>query len=176
MRRLFEDAQGNRIEVSARPALGGAQSVDVLRDGALTREEVRVRRAPDGAWLLEVGGITRTVYLSADQTECWLTALRARDPRSHTVRLSRVEPPRANHGHAFPHEHLRSPMTGRVVVVHVAPGDHVAQGQPLLVVEAMKMEHVIRSPRAGVVLRLACAPGRQVEGGAELVELEPEDK
>ncbi len=49
---------------------------------------------------------------------------------------------------------VRSPMPGSVVAVHAAEGDAVAEGDPLLVVEAMKMEHVLRAPTAGVVALL----------------------
>ncbi len=174
MKRQFEDARGNRFEVSSSPAADGAHSVEILRGEGAVRQDARVRRAPGGEWLVEVGGITRTVYLSVGQNDTWISSLSAGDSLSHTVRLKPVEQRRAGRGDANPTAHLRSPMTGRVVVVHVAAGDHVVKGQPLLVVEAMKMEHVIKAPRAAVVLRVACAVGRQVEGGAELVELEPE--
>ncbi|HEY3216586.1 MAG TPA: biotin/lipoyl-containing protein [Candidatus Eisenbacteria bacterium] len=67
---------------------------------------------------------------------------------------------------------LESPMPGMVTKVWVAEGDVVTRGQPLLAIEAMKMEHVIRSPRDGRVKRLAAAAGEMVEGGVTLVELE----
>jgi biotin carboxyl carrier protein len=66
---------------------------------------------------------------------------------------------------------LISPMPGRVVRVLASEGERVERGQPLLVLEAMKMEHVMRSGRDGVVRRIACAEGQQVEAGAVLVEL-----
>ena len=54
----------------------------------------------------------------------------------------------------------------------VAPGDAVAGGQPLVVMEAMKMENELRAPSAGTVKRVAVTPGTAVEKGALLVELE----
>jgi biotin carboxyl carrier protein len=65
-------------------------------------------------------------------------------------------------------------MPGVVTRVMVAVGDEVAKGQPLLALEAMKMEHVIRSPRAGRIARLGARAGEMVAGGATLVELEPD--
>jgi 3-methylcrotonyl-CoA carboxylase alpha subunit len=52
------------------------------------------------------------------------------------------------------------------------PGDTVAKGQPLAVMEAMKMEHTIAAPRDGVVAELLFAIGDQVGDGAELLRLE----
>ncbi|OEJ29621.1 acetyl/propionyl-CoA carboxylase subuit alpha [Streptomyces agglomeratus] len=57
---------------------------------------------------------------------------------------------------------LAAPMPGTVTVVKVAVGDHVDAGQSLLVVEAMKMEHVISAPHAGTVTELDVTPGSTV--------------
>ena len=67
-----------------------------------------------------------------------------------------------------------SPMPGRVVAVQVAAGERVAKGQPLLSVEAMKMEHVLAAPFDGVVAELNAEPGQQVAEGATLVRLDAE--
>jgi 3-methylcrotonyl-CoA carboxylase alpha subunit len=57
------------------------------------------------------------------------------------------------------------------VAVHVAAGQKVARGAPLVTVEAMKMEHTLTAPEAGVVARLAFGLGDRVQAGAVLVEL-----
>jgi 3-methylcrotonyl-CoA carboxylase alpha subunit len=67
---------------------------------------------------------------------------------------------------------LRAPMPGKVIALLVAIGAAVDKGTPLLVMEAMKMEHTITAPRKGVVKAFHCAPGEQVGDGAELVELD----
>ncbi|MEO8297698.1 MAG: biotin/lipoyl-containing protein, partial [Burkholderiales bacterium] len=67
---------------------------------------------------------------------------------------------------------LRAPMPGKVIAVLVQPGATVDKGAPLLVMEAMKMEHTISAPRKGVVKALRCAPGDQVSDGVELVDFE----
>jgi biotin carboxyl carrier protein len=66
---------------------------------------------------------------------------------------------------------LLSPMPGRVRKTLVAPGDPVRRGQPLLVLEAMKMEHSIRAPRDGAVRRLLVREGDLVDAGVELAEI-----
>ena len=67
---------------------------------------------------------------------------------------------------------LAAPMHGRIVRIHVAVGDHVRANAPLLVLEAMKMEHVIAASAPGRVTRLHVAVGDQVGRGAPLVDLE----
>ena len=66
---------------------------------------------------------------------------------------------------------LTAPMPGKVVSFAVKPGDKVTKGQPLAVMEAMKMEHTIAAPLDGVVQELLYAPGDQVMDGAELLRL-----
>jgi 3-methylcrotonyl-CoA carboxylase alpha subunit len=66
---------------------------------------------------------------------------------------------------------LTAPMPGKVVSFAVKAGDKVTKGQPLAVMEAMKMEHTIAAPADGVVLELLYAPGDQVAEGAELLKI-----
>jgi 3-methylcrotonyl-CoA carboxylase alpha subunit len=66
---------------------------------------------------------------------------------------------------------LTAPMPGKVVSFAVKSGDAVKAGQPLAVMEAMKMEHTIAAPKDGTVAELLYAPGDQVAEGAELLTL-----
>ena len=66
---------------------------------------------------------------------------------------------------------LTAPMPGKVVSFAVKAGDKVVKGQPLAVMDAMKMEHTIAAPIDGVVAELLYAPGDQVTEGAELLKL-----
>jgi 3-methylcrotonyl-CoA carboxylase alpha subunit len=68
---------------------------------------------------------------------------------------------------------LLTPLPGTVVAVHVAPGQAVTRGAPLVTVEAMKMEHTLTAPSAGVISRIAFGVGERVSAGAVLVELAP---
>ncbi|MFI6344051.1 acetyl/propionyl/methylcrotonyl-CoA carboxylase subunit alpha [Streptomyces sp. NPDC050560] len=71
---------------------------------------------------------------------------------------------------------LTAPMPGTVTVVKAAVGDEVAAGQSLLVVEAMKMEHVISAPHAGTVTELDAAPGTTVAMDEVLAVVAPRDE
>ena len=167
MKRIFEAPDNAKMELLATPAPAGLRLSWSSHDGMTTRE-VLARRAPNGDWLLEHDGITWPAQISIDRQNVWVSSLDAGDDLSGTVRFRRVETKRGTTGVDVG---VRSPMTGRVVAVHVQEGDIVEKGQPLVVVEAMKMEHVLRAPRAGQVRKVACQAGQLVEGGAELVEL-----
>jgi len=69
---------------------------------------------------------------------------------------------------------LVAPMPGTVVRVDVRVGDTVADGQPLIWLEAMKMEHVVRAPAAGTVAGLPVGVGGQVGQGTTLAVVESE--
>jgi len=69
---------------------------------------------------------------------------------------------------------MTAPMPGVVTRVLAGAGDTVTRGQPLVALEAMKMEHLIRAPRDGRVKSVHAEVGAMVQGGATLAELEPE--
>ncbi|WP_182378790.1 biotin carboxylase N-terminal domain-containing protein [Nocardioides sp. WS12] len=68
---------------------------------------------------------------------------------------------------------LLAPMPGSVITVSAAVGDVVQKGQPILVMEAMKMQHTIAAPYDGTVTELSATAGQQVEAGAVLAVVEP---
>jgi len=88
-----------------------------------------------------------------------------------TWRLRELPPERRLSADAVAVPTISSPMPGSVVAVLVASGDHVDADQPLLIVEAMKMEHVLTAPSAGIA-RLDTAIGDHVERGQLLATIE----
>jgi biotin carboxyl carrier protein len=114
----------------------------------------RVDAAPAGKdLLLHVGGVALTVRVEDE-----------------AKRLLREGDRPSSHAHA-PDE-IRAPMPGRVVRVAVRPGDAVVRGQPLVVVEAMKMENELRAGRAGTVRDVWAREGQAVEAGERLVRID----
>ncbi|MCC6625178.1 MAG: ATP-grasp domain-containing protein [Deltaproteobacteria bacterium] len=67
----------------------------------------------------------------------------------------------------------KAPMPGKIMALRVEVGATVEAGQPLVVMEAMKMEHTLEAPAAGVVAEILVAVGEVVQADAELVRLEP---
>jgi biotin carboxyl carrier protein len=79
----------------------------------------------------------------------------------------------SNRGHAADDQMaLSAPMPATVVAIAVTPGQQVAAGDLLVMLEAMKMELPISAPRAGRVKALACRVGELVQPGVPLVEME----
>ena len=115
--------------------------------------------------LLTVDGHTEKWLCAADGATLWVGREGAAWP---VVELSADRSRTAAAGEAD----LRSPMPGTVIAVYVAKGATVEAGTPLLVVEAMKMEHTIRAPHAGTVTELAVRAGQQVAVDAHLATVE----
>src|SRR5690606_16501103 len=67
---------------------------------------------------------------------------------------------------------IRAPIVGRIAKVFVKPGDAVAKGDRIAVVEAMKMEHVLHAPRDGTIAKVTAGEGQQVDKGALVAALE----
>ncbi len=122
---------------------------------------VKAERAPDGALIIDWpdGRRTRAV-VSREGAERWVT---------HGARTARVVEARLDRRGASGAGSLEAPMPGTVLEVLVRVGDAVEAGQPLLIVEAMKMEHRLRAPRDGVVAGVAAQVGDKVNPGTPLV-------
>ncbi|HEY3336194.1 MAG TPA: biotin carboxylase N-terminal domain-containing protein [Candidatus Limnocylindrales bacterium] len=121
---------------------------------------------------VEVAGVPALVRLAAGPRIVDAVTWRGRPYRLHAAPPPSAETlaPEADERGA-----LAAPMHGRIVRIHVAVGDHVRATDPLLVLEAMKMEHVITATAPGRVERLFAAVGDQVARGAPLVELAGDD-
>ena len=123
----------------------------VRLDGAASSREVRcVETAAGGQLAVHDGGVV------------WRTAVNGRRAPGA---------PGAAAG-AHGEEQVTAPMPGKVVRVLVAPGEEVAAGQPVVVVEAMKMENEMAASRAGTVKELPVGEGMSVGAGRVLAVIE----
>jgi acetyl-CoA/propionyl-CoA carboxylase biotin carboxyl carrier protein len=141
-----------------------------VRDGELRaggRTWTAHTHEADGALRAELDGHVRRYAVAFDAAGVWV----ARD--GHQLHLRREARPRTSH--AFGGAHLEAPMPGTVLLVHVQPGDTVAEGDVLLVLESMKMELAITAPHDGVVESLDLAPGDRVVQRQDLVVLAAAD-
>jgi 3-methylcrotonyl-CoA carboxylase alpha subunit len=156
----------------------------VFRDGAEERTVIAAAQAAD--WLLRLGGETicafgerradGTLTVALDGVLRHATVL---DHGSDTAvfldgenwRLVEIDPLAAQEGDDPGAGRLTAPMPGRVTQLLVGAGDAVRRGEPLMIIEAMKMEHTVTAPVDGTVEAVRFAVGDLVEEGAELITL-----
>ena len=167
--------------------MGRPLHVDELRDGSGT---LALRAAPPGEPVrVLVGGEWRAVgravvrgggVVDLDGED----GLRRRYRVRHTVHRAEVNGPEGQSTFALRAEddpderggiagECRAPLPGAVTKVLVAVGDAVREGDALVVLEAMKMEHTLRAHGDGTVTAVHCAPGGQVDVNDLLVSVEP---
>ncbi|WP_026145741.1 ATP-binding protein [Nocardioides sp. Iso805N] len=166
-----------------RQAQGGAGSTNDVPEIAVRwwggrvpqhadRDDVVVLAAGPDEVTLAVAGVARTFHVSVSDAHG--IHVDVDSPLGHVAlrKLPRFTDPSDRVAAGS----LLAPMPGSVVAVHAGVGDVVAEGQPLLVLEAMKMQHTIAAPHAGTVTELDVAVGDQVNGGAVLavVDTAPE--
>lgn len=119
-----------------------------------------------GVLHLRVGGRHVFCHVSARGEERYVTV------GGTTYLLTAPSEKRGARGSARAEEGgLAAPMPGRVLKLSVEVGQEVEQGESLLILEAMKMEHEIRAPHAGTVSRIACKQGEMVQPGVPLLEI-----
>ncbi len=125
------------------------------------------------SWQVQADGVTEVRWGSERlRTQVWPQgeALQVFAPQGAT-RIEVVDPLAHAGETAAEGGRLTAPMPGKVLSFAVKAGDAVRQGQPLAVMEAMKMEHTITAPADGTVAELLYAPGDQVAEGAALLQL-----
>lgn len=160
---LLLDGQRHQIEIIRRHPhlvlrLNGRDHVvqepgsfgDGARDLTIDGQIVSATRAADGdVRIVRIGGRTSAVALA--------------DDRSGT-------------GSGENLSQLHAPMPGAVIEIHVAPGDSVNEGDPLITIESMKLQTVLGSPRAGVVAEIPVTLDELFGKDQILIRLEAEDQ
>ena len=142
-----------------------------LHDGALTLAvggasgPLVIGRLPSGQIELSFNGARHTLDVYERQGAAHVFADKGATRIAAIDRLAHAGDTQAEGGR------LTAPMPGKVVSFAVKAGDKVAKGQPLAVMEAMKMEHTIAAPADGTVAELMFAPGEQVAEGDELLRM-----
>jgi acetyl-CoA/propionyl-CoA carboxylase biotin carboxyl carrier protein len=139
-----------------------ADAAEVLLDGAAVPARLR---AAGAALTVTIGGRTEHYLHVRDGDTLWL----GKDGRAWAFTRHLIGDPGDRPGAAGAGDGVvRSPMPGTVLVVKVQAGERVSEGQPLVIVEAMKMEHTVTAPCDGVVSELPAEPGRPVDMDAVL--------
>jgi biotin carboxyl carrier protein len=146
---------GQRIRVDGRTLVVDMRQIEPSHLYSLLVDSLSYEMA------IEEMGHTFRVMLDGDLFE-----VRVEDERTRRL---------ASAGHQLPPApgeiQVKAPIPGLVTRLLATAGDAVAFGQPLLCLEAMKMENELRAPRAGTVGRVAVEPGQRVEQGQLLLTI-----
>lgn len=126
-----------------------------------------VTRLRDRAYRVEIDGRSETVYIAGPAGGRWAfwNGHVFERPFDEAATAGRRRQAGADHS-------LSAPMPATVRKIAVTSGSTVASGDPLIVLEAMKMELLVRAPRDGVVRAVHCREGELVQPGTTLVDLE----
>jgi biotin carboxyl carrier protein len=147
--RVVVDGQPREIDVARTGSFG--LSLLFVGDGSVSRSVQVTPAGAAGELLVRIDGRTATVTIDGR---------RAGASAGDAGQNARGE------------QAIVAPMPGRIVRVLVNVGDQVVRAQPVVVVEAMKMENELRSPRDGRVKDVAVTPGASVDAGRILVVIE----
>ncbi len=167
-RELIVTTEGRDRSVRVEPLETGKFRVTIDGDS----HEVDARAVRPGTWSIVIAGQSYTVDLDRRRTGIAASvgaseALLQVEDALHR-RLAQAAQPRGGSARG---ETLRAPIAGKVVKVLVAPGDSVAAGSAVVVLEAMKMENELIAERGGTVSAVHKQPGQAVDTGDVLVEL-----
>jgi geranyl-CoA carboxylase alpha subunit len=164
------DEDGHRVRLRRIPAVRGSQ-LEIRRSDGTSRHTVSdfrtEQRAAGECVAFVLDGSPRRVAFAASQTAWWL------DDGQDTRWFGRARS--AGGGHDADPGQVKAPMDGEVTAVTVSAGDPVQAGTPLLVLEAMKIEHRLLAPRPGRISALHTAPGARVRVGDVLVDIDTEE-
>jgi 3-methylcrotonyl-CoA carboxylase alpha subunit len=145
----------------------GAEFPVTTSEGQVTvgdGEPIAARPGPGG--IVHIGeGTRRTAWVAMAGDVRWVYL----DGRVWTFEAVQ---PGSRHRTAGHHGTLAAPMPATVIKVEAAPGDSVARGAVLVVLEAMKMEMPIKAPYDGVISAVNCRPGDLVQPGVGLIEID----
>ena len=149
----------------------GEQVFAQIDDGS--EQPVALRTVRGALHSLVIGERQTEILLARRDDGVWLNVdgndLIAEVEDEAHARLARVT---GGHGGSQTRRELKAPMPGLVVKVLCQPGDQVGAGQPLVVLQAMKMENELSLPRGGTVTEVSANAGQTVEQGQTLVVVE----
>lgn len=146
------DVSGDQVRVNGRPLSARLTPIN-----------------QNGHFLLHTDSDQREVHIRASGKDSFMATIASRYFNIQVERNLR------NRGKAMPSHQgeLKAPMPAKVIDVRVKPGDHVAAGQVLVLLESMKMQMEIKSPFSGVVESVQVQGAAQVEKGSRLMVVLP---
>ncbi len=130
--------------------------------------DVKVQHSRAGELIFTVDGVTHTAFVASEGATRFVAV------GGDVFELKKPEPRRTRRKHHQGEDSLTASMPGQITKVLVNTGDVVQRGQPLIVLEAMKMEIKIAAPRDGRVMNVLVQSGQVVDRGQGLIEIDQE--
>jgi biotin carboxyl carrier protein len=169
-------ASGSAVEMEFQYQLNNAVNVVRLeRDGEVVRiaiadrvYEVSVLHTRAGEMAFKVNGVTHTAYMASQSSTRYIAV------DGDVFELKKPEARRARRRQHLGDDNLAASMPGQVTKVLIGEGDDVRRGQPLIALEAMKMEIKLAAPHAGRVVKVLVKAGQVVDRGQALLEMSNE--
>ncbi len=143
-----------------------------IRDGLLRAQvgeellEGQLLKTGTGRGIWRVGDVAYRVVAAEQDGRVWAAV----NGRVYIFEDARAQDEMG--GAAMAENSVAAPMPGKVIKVLVKQGDTVEEGQQVIIVEAMKMEHTLSAPLAGTVSALNCEEGQQVDAKVPLLEID----
>lgn len=144
--------------------VSGRVEVNPIRDGNMFHHENIILDIGQELWMT-IDSRRFKVHATKVRDDWWVHVL------GHTLRLEMIEPGASG---MDDEGGLTAPMPGKILEVLVEEGQRVSSGDPLMIMEAMKMEHRIVASHDGIVDKIHYSAGEQVNQGAELLSLSDE--
>lgn len=133
--------------------------------------ELAIVSEREGETVVEMDGVRRRIVWARSGEDVWVWS----DGEAWKLKRTQRTSADADADDGATRAELVAPMTGKVTQVARQAGDVVEEGDTVVVVEAMKMEHALRAPFAGTVTSLPAVEGAQVDQGDVLAVIERED-
>jgi len=165
MKKLTVQVDGGLFEIGLEIQPSHAGDIVVEVDGKTYHVQAPNGSVQNGAseWFIVEG---RPVEISIDEGFSWVETRWGTFPLKIMDRAKMSAPPHIKDGR------VKAPIPGQVTHVAVRQGENVLAGQPLLILEAMKMENEIRAPKPGTIALINIKPGQRVALNELLLEIQ----
>lgn len=158
-----EDLKYKGETISIQTEIKDAILKSIINESATDGELIQLH--PD-KFKWKVNGKVHNIVTAVDGNNVWVWV------DGQVFQMERIDEDLDSAGSSDSENSIAAPMPGKVIKVVASVGDKVDEGAPILIVEAMKMEHMLRAPKGGEVISINCAEGDQVDAGVALAEIE----
>jgi len=150
------------------------ETITIIIDGKKYR--IEAKKISENKLLVRIGRDEFTITFDADSKMYFINGepynikiIRDKSPRTRkSIKIPFVK----KSAHEICSNYVVSPITGKIISIHVKPGEKISKGDLVAVIESMKIRNEISSDKSGVVKKIYYAPGQVIKKGEKIIELE----